>query len=117
VYFPIVAGTLWTGIELGVVLCETGEKSREIFNRFPVSLPQPSELGNYRPNYHERSTSYDQSSYDPARVPSGGGDECMQHWRFGGGVGRLWSVAAQPARESLAPERVGQFTSKLQLRV
>ena len=71
------------GIELGVILCVSGRRSHDIFDRFPVKLPQPSELGPAAAgrSYSERSTSYDMRRYDPARVPSGLGPEDMQDWR------------------------------------
>ena len=80
------------GIELGVILCASGRRSHDIFDRFPVRLPQPSELAPGPAaagrSYSERSTSYGMRRYDAARVPSGGGVEDMQDWRYPGGGGR-----------------------------
>ena len=55
-----------------------------------VALPQPSELIGVAAagrSYAERSTSYGQPSYEPARVPSGEANEGnMQMWRAPGGT-------------------------------
>ena len=78
----------WPGnIELGVVLtAATRQRSRELFDRFPVTLPSIADLG---PRSAGGLGSCLERGYDPARVPSGGGPGDLQSWRSNPGCNTI----------------------------